>query len=351
MKRLRAPTTRALPVAACALVAAVATGLAVAADTPGKVGKAIIVGKAKPGVVRASEPYVIGLAVPHLRDPYWVNEVYGVLDQAKKDGVKSVRFVSAGGYANLQDQLNQIANLAQVGVDGIILGAVDFQGTKPAVEDAVRAGVPVMNASTPTNSDKVGWILVDDVTVGKLQAQFVAKQLPKGGQAAALNGPAAASWTRTRATAFRNELKKLNPKIRLVAERNSELDRAEAANITNNLIEAFPDLDFITCVADFLCKGSVDAIRAAGKKGHPRISTATWNRDTQQMLEQGYIDYIVGERPVLTGRLAVNALVQQLNGKTIPRITVVPVTGYTRANIGKVNLGLETAPKGFKPPS
>lgn len=298
----------------------------------------------------AAESYQIGWALPHLRDPYWVNMSYGIFDEAEKLGIEEdVELLAAGSYANVQDQINQIDDLIQQGVDGIILAAVDFEATVAPVERALAAGIPVVSAGSPTNSEEISWVLIDDEKLGDLQAEFIASELPNGGTVATLDGAPAASWAQARAEALKNGLRDRNPDIEFVAEHTSELDRQEAGNITGDILQTNPNVDFISCVADILCKGVADTLNRTGRDEEIDVSTATWNRDTEEMLRDGVIDFIVGERPVLAGRWALRTLVRQLNGEDVPKIVHVPVEGYTRDNIDGVDLSLETAPEGFSP--
>ena len=64
----------------------------------------------------------IGFSMPDLASSFWISVTYGVEAQAKAAGVELVK-VNAGGDANASQQIAQIQDLIQRGVDAIVIGA------------------------------------------------------------------------------------------------------------------------------------------------------------------------------------------------------------------------------------
>ena len=67
----------------------------------------------------------------------------------------SVTLLEAGGYQYLDRQIAQVEDLIASRVDAIILVAINGPGTVSVVDDAVAAGIPVINCNVMTDSDKV----------------------------------------------------------------------------------------------------------------------------------------------------------------------------------------------------
>ena len=78
-----------------------------------------------------SQNYVIGAAVPHIKDPYWIGNAYGMYLAAQELGI-TVEFHASGGYGDLEDQTRVLDDLIVKQVDAIVMGAVDSAGMTPS---------------------------------------------------------------------------------------------------------------------------------------------------------------------------------------------------------------------------
>jgi ABC-type sugar transport system substrate-binding protein len=91
----------------------------------------------------------IGYAVPDASNPFLANLTKSVADYFKADNIE-VLVADAQGDAT--KQVNQIENFTTMGVDAIIVMAVDPKGVTSVIEDAQKAGVKVMVAGGDTGS-------------------------------------------------------------------------------------------------------------------------------------------------------------------------------------------------------
>ena len=73
--------------------------------------------------VKPKKEFKIGISVPSLSSPYFVNQIYGFLTEAKASGV-GVTVLAAQGYEDLQGQISQVENLMQKGVDALIIAPI-----------------------------------------------------------------------------------------------------------------------------------------------------------------------------------------------------------------------------------
>ncbi len=68
-------------------------------------------------------PKKICAIYPHLKDSYWLSVNYGMVEEAKLQGIK-LKVLESGGYPNTQKQIQQIESCRQWNADAIILGTV-----------------------------------------------------------------------------------------------------------------------------------------------------------------------------------------------------------------------------------
>jgi len=298
--------------------------------------------------VKPNRKYKIGVLFPFLAAPFWVNEAYGVLDQAQKFGLE-VNWLSADGYTNIDKQNSQIEDLITLRVDAILLAATSFSGTVPAVERAASAGIPVFTHVTSSNTPVIkAAVLTDDLAIGRKQAEFMGAALGGRGEVAMLSGPAAAEWSMKRAQGFKEIMAQKFPNIKIVAERFGIPDRADPQRLTQDLLVTFPQLNGIFTVADGMALGAADAARAVNRIEKMTITTASFSREAVPYIQAGYIKLDIDESPVITGRMVVNRSVEFLNGQTVPKLTYVPIPGWTKESLKTVDSAHHWAPESWK---
>jgi ABC-type sugar transport system substrate-binding protein len=291
--------------------------------------------------------YKIGVLFPFLASPFWVNEAYGVLDQASKLGVDVV-WLSADGYDNIDKQNGQIEDLVVRRVDAILLAATSATGTVPAVERAAALGVPVFAHVTSSNTDKVlSSVVDDDLSIGQQQAEFMGQATGGKGTVAMLDGPAAADWSSRRVQGFKQVLSSRYPGLKIVAERNGIPDRADAQRQTEDILSANRGLDGIFTVADGMAMGAADAVAAAGRSSSVTITTASFSRESLPYMAKGLIKLNVDENPVLMGRAAVNNVVTALSATPVPKTIYVPNPARTAQDALSIDPSKQWAPDGW----
>lgn len=300
-------------------------------------------------VVAAQSRYKVAVLFPFQGIPFWVNEAYGLFDQADKSGIDLI-WRSADGYENVDRQVQQLSEMKALGVDAVLLGATNFAGTRAAVNDLIASNIPVINHVTSTDSDKISSrVLVDYKEIGQKQAQHIKERLPEGGQILMLNGPAGAEWSGNEVEGFK-EIIGSDGAWDIVAERNSNPDRVEAQRFIEDLIVRFPDAAAIFSVTDSLAMGAVDALRGAGKDGTVVVTTAGFSPETVEPIKNGSISLNVDESPVLIGRSAINAVVNVLNGNEVAGTQFAPTPSHTAASLSDASLSTQWAPEGWTLP-
>src|SRR5262249_5709628 len=143
-------------------------------------------------------------------------------------------------------------------------------------------------------------------------------------------------------------VKKQCPEVKSIAQRFGNPDRPEGQREGEDLITAFPNLNGLFTVGDQMAIGASDAIKAAGKAGQVRITTAGFFEESLPFIQSGAIDIAVDESAVLVGRLAVVRAVQVLNGTVPPRITILPTPVRTRENIKGLDTSAIWAPSKWR---
>ena len=89
----------------------------------------------------------VGYAVPDASNPFLSNLTKSVADYFAPDGVE---VIVADAQGDATKQVNQIENFTTMGVNAIIVMAIDPKGVTSVIEDAQKAGIKVMVAGGDT---------------------------------------------------------------------------------------------------------------------------------------------------------------------------------------------------------
>ena len=167
--------------------------------------------------------------------------------------------------------------------------------------------------------------------------ESMAKELNNEGEVAILTGQLGAANLNERISGIKTALAKY-PKIKLVATEGTEDDLARAVSTTESIFRANPNLKGIFGVSQ-VGGPAVSKVMAtkefSSKKSSVKVLAFDDLPDTIKGVKEGYIQGIMVQRPVTMGRLAVEHLVAQINGKeTNPGNVDTGVNVVTSQNLG-----------------
>jgi ABC-type sugar transport system substrate-binding protein len=300
---------------------------------------------------KPSKPYRIGVSIPHLANPHYVGQAYGYIDEAQNLGAQ-VTLLEAGGYEHLDKQISQVEDLVASKVDAIILAAISGPGTVGVVENAVAAGIPVINVNVMTDSDKVVTrIRSDDDVIGRMQADFMGERLKGVGNVVMLRGAPGTSWAEIRGNAFKQQMAAKYPNVKILGEQYSQSTPVDGLRLMEDFLQTFPQLTAVYNGADSTAVGAAQAIASAGKGGSIVITATDFQPDTEKFIREGVISASVLQQTVTMGRWGVRAAINHLEKKQVPPVLFTGLVLATKENLGNLDLSTVRAPDGWKPPS
>lgn len=299
--------------------------------------------------VTPKKKYSIAVALPNMPDPSWQSVWYGAQAQAQKLGLEA-RIADAGGFNKLDVQVAQIENFIQLKIDGLIIGAVQADGVAPVLQRAASAGIKIVDAFIYENSGRTsGRVINDQKEIGAAEAGYLGKTLGGKGNVVMLYGPAGNATLLSRGQGFKEALKQRYPEMTVLAERFSDISRAEGLKQMEDLLQAFPGrIQGVYTGGSFLADGVADAV-AARRAGKVLIATASPNVGTIDRIKRGEIHMTADQQLPMQGRAAVNALVGVLNGEKVPDLISPPIGELTAENVRTTDLSLSLPPAGWKP--
>jgi len=290
------------------------------------------------------------ILMPAVEGQIYVSLTYGCVAQAEELGMPTPVVLSAGGYGQLDTQISQVEDMIAAGKDIIIIMPLSKDGMAPVLDEAVEAGITVMEMGNVSNAELVkGRMLTDQITIGEMLGEACIESLNGQGNIVMFNGPAGASWSELETKGFLSAMEKA-PGINILAQKYTEYDAGVAMNTMNDLLQTFSDIDYIYTAYDLYADGVLSALEQAGRTDI-KVSTVNLTTNNIGALKEGKLDYIVTTESVQEGRDTMLSAIALLKGEEIPPIQYCSLVGYRSEDITD---SLDTSrmfyPQGWKVP-
>jgi len=258
--------------------------------------------------------YTIGFAVSTLNNPFFVAMVNGVKAEAQKEGVT---VIVDNGNNDPATQLNQMQDLIQQKVNAILLNPTDSQSLSSAVHLANNAHIPVITLDRSVTSGQVAtYIASDNIQAGKMAADELIKALNGQGEVVDLQGSLGTSAEIDREKGFTQEIATASG-ITVVARQSANFDRSTALNVTQNLLQAHPNVKGVFAQNDEMALGALKAIQQANKSGIAIVGI-DGEQEVVNDVQQGTIYADIAQQPIQEGVLGVQYAVTVIKGQSIP---------------------------------
>ena len=160
------------------------------------------------------------LTVQAISNPFFVAMQQGAQAEGKKIGAQ---VLLADANHDIGTQSNQVDDFIQKHVDLILLNAVDSAGIAPAVQRAVKAGIPVVAIDVGAQGGVNATVESNNVQAGELACQYIADRLKGQGNIAIADGPPVTS-VQDRIKGCQGVLAK-NPGLKVVARQTGNGDK------------------------------------------------------------------------------------------------------------------------------
>jgi ribose transport system substrate-binding protein len=294
--------------------------------------------------------YRIGVLEPNMSIPHFVAQAYGFADEAEKLGLKIIMY-DAGEHKNVAKQVAQMEDLIANKVDVICIVPGTTVTAMAQIDQAVAAGIPVVNVNIMSDNPKVlGRIRSDDYEQGRLQGEFIVKALNGKGNVVMMSGVSGNSAFINRAKGFHDYVAK-HTDIKILSEQWTPNATDRGLKLMEDWSQTFPKIDAVYSGADRLAIGAAQALLAQGKKpGQVVITTIDYNDDTERFVREGWISAAMAQTPVTMGRWGIRVALLALAKQPIPDKLFTPMYVVTKDTADKVDISAVRQPKGWRPP-
>jgi periplasmic protein TorT len=296
---------------------------------------------------KASKKWNLCVLFPHLKDSYWVAVDYGIVEEARRQGVK-VTVLQAGGYDSLPKQISQFDDCMAAGADAIITAAISEAGMAKKLEEGMAKGVPQFGLANPIiNTPVTGKVTADFVLKGRQTGEYLVKHLgDAGGKVVSFPGPQGSGWAETYAQGFREALEGTD--VELLEEKYGDTGVAVQLRLVEDALQTYPDMTAIWGTAPTV-EGAIAAVAEAGLDEQITIMASYENQAMLDAMESGEILGFATEFPVIQARMAVDMAVRALEDKLEQSSFLMLPKLITNETAQEIDLTAVLAPANWQP--
>ncbi len=205
-------------------------------------------------------PLKIGMTFQELNNPYFVTMQKALNDAAASIGAT---VVVTDAHHDVSKQVSDVEDMLQKKIDILLVNPTDSTGIQSAVTSAKKAGAVVVAVDANANGPVDSFVGSKNFDAGQMSCDYLAKAIGGSGEVAILDGiPVVPILERVRGC--KSALAKY-PNVKVVDTQNGKQERATALSVTENMIQAHPNLKGIFSVNDGGSMGALSAIESSGK--------------------------------------------------------------------------------------
>lgn len=277
------------------------------------------------------------------QDQYMKTVQMGMAAAAKASGVE---LLDANSDNKLEKETQLIDTYIARGVQAIALTPLSADGSIPAIQKAVDAGIVVICWGSTINSDIASANITSSNldlghNTGKEAHGFIEKTFP--GKKVKIATVAFKSLlpeqSNDRVDGFLAEVK---DQVEVVAQQDAWLTE-KAISVVSDILTANPDIELIYAANEGGTIGAAQAVKKAGLEGKVFVFGIDGTEQLANMLldPDNVLQAVTAQQPFVVGQLAIQAANDVLDKKTVEKNQSVPVLSLTRTNPGGVKAFLD----------
>ena len=278
---------------------------------------------------------------------FWLALLKGAQDAGKKLGYK-VLYQGVADQTDIAGQVNIVNDMVSRKVSGILIAATDAKALAPAVESAIKKGVPVITVDSGVDSDApYAYIATDNLGAAKVAADTLATLINSKGVVGDIGITAGSVTGRQREDGFVSRMKEKYPDIRVIAVQYAACDPAKALNIATDMLTGNPTLNAFYGACDGAGTGAAQLVKQRQLKGKVKTVAFDVSPDEFQLFLDGYVDAMIVQDPYTMGYTGMEDLDKVVKGGHIDKkIIQIPAVVVSKANLkeSKVQTLLKSYP-------
>ena len=183
-----------------------------------------------------------------------------------------VNVVVLNAQGSVDTQITNVENLIQQEVDVIHIRPLDADGLVSVIQDAQKAGIPVLVSEFDINCDVDCRIIATQNMCGELQAQVLIEKLEADPDLVLNVGylwgsKARGSSVQQRYQGFMDAMKDYidSGRVVILEEQEANFKSDEANSYVEDWLQRYPEMNCVVCQNDEMANGSIQALKTNNK--------------------------------------------------------------------------------------
>ena len=216
----------------------------------------------------------------------------------------------------------------------VCFAALDSKAAGSLLQQAKDANIPVIGFDSGVDSDiPVTTVATDNIAAAGVEADKLAELIGDTGKVGVIVHDQTSQTGVTRRDGFVNQMKAKHPNIQVVDVQYGAGDPVKSADIAKSMMTANPDLKGFFGANEGSIKGILNALKETGNEG--KIVAVGYDSGQQQLdaINSGVQAGAITQNPVGIGAKCVDAAVDAINGKELPKNIDTGFYWYDKTNI------------------
>lgn len=295
------------------------------------------------GTAQAQKPLDIAVIIKATDSDFWRYMVTGSDNYAKEHPDVKITVYGPPSEADVDKQVAILENVVTKHPDGILIASTSSEATAPAINKAVKEGIPVVSVDNLVKGANVAaHLATDNLKAGGLAADTLVAQLkaagkPLKGEIGLISAYAGIQVLTDRDNGFTKRLAEVAPDLKILPVRYINNDIQTGMSSASDLISANPGI--LGFFADNNHSG--DGVSLALRDHMDRkIVAVAFDSDPQEVtaLSDGVLTALVLQDPYGMGYKGLDYVVQAIDKKQLPKYTDTGAYIVTKANMDQEDM-------------
>jgi ribose transport system substrate-binding protein len=275
------------------------------------------------GAAATAKP-TVALVVKTLNNQFFIDMEAGARAAADSLGFELI-VQAPEREIDVERQLQIVENLIQRRVNVLLLVPNGSKEIVPGVLKANAAKIPVVIVDTRVDAATLAaaggvvatFIGSDNEDGGRMAGAYLVERRGGTGRVAVLEGVPGHETADARLRGFRKAIAAA-PGMTIVASQPANMERDQGFSVTQNILQAHPDITALFACNDVMALGAIEAIAAAGKSATIAVVGFDAQDDARKAIAAKRMAATIAQNPREMGRMAVLTAARLMKGETVP---------------------------------
>jgi ribose transport system substrate-binding protein len=198
-------------------------------------------------------------------NPFFETVRLGAENAARQMNAKVIQYIPTMPDS-IPEQMSEIEDVIVKRPGAVVLIPVDSKAMVPGIEKLNAANIPVINITDRVlGGQPVSFMGCDEINLARNTARFLLQKLNGHGNVIILEGVGGSQNSANRVSGYKQALAEF-PNVKLLASQPANFQRVQALQVSENLLQSYPQIDGILAANDSMALGAIEALEAAKRK-------------------------------------------------------------------------------------